>query len=202
MSKPAFTSKNYRFIDLSGRKIGFLFVLGPTGRSAGKKVLWNCVCECGREKIVVGSRLRAALTTSCGCKRKSRKTLIRNRTYHSWAMMIQRCTNPNNPKFRSYGGRGITVCEQWRKYSVFLSDMGDCPECMSIDRIDNNGIYEPNNCRWADKLTQANNTRSNRFITANGKTMTAAQWSRETGVSSGKIRGRLAYGWSPEKAVC
>lgn len=113
-------------------------------------------------------------------------------TYKSWKAMIYRCTRPHTMYFNRYGGRGILVCERWLDdYDAFVEDMGFRPEGMTIERIDNNGNYEPGNCRWATRAEQDRNRRDNRFLTANGKTQTISEWARELGVTVAAIRARL-----------
>jgi hypothetical protein len=124
------------------------------------------------------------------------------REYYSWKGMVSRCTDPRNIGFRDYGGRGIKVCERWLNFAHFYADMGDKPTPKhSIDRIDNNGHYEPSNCRWADLEQQNNNRRSSRFITINGATKSVTQWARFVGVPARLIFGRLNKGWSDADAV-
>ena len=115
--------------------------------------------------------------------------------------MKSRCRNQNVPNYSSYGGRGIKVCSAWESFDSFLADMGECPEGMSIDRINVNGDYTPENCRWATRAEQANNTRANVFIEYQGKKMTRAQWERELGLGATTLRGRLRSGVPLEKAL-
>jgi hypothetical protein len=115
--------------------------------------------------------------------------------------MIQRCTNSKLPKFKNYGGRGITVCERWLSFANFLADMGECPPGLTIERDDVNGNYEPGNCRWADMATQQRNRRNNVLITCNGETMTMMEWQRKTGVHRHMIKRRLDAGQSPEEIL-
>jgi len=110
--------------------------------------------------------------------------------------MIQRATNPNHNRSADYAGRGVTVCDDWKVFENFLRDMGERPEGMSLDRIDNSKGYSPENCRWATPKEQLNNTRRNRFLTLNGETKTVAQWAEEAGINAGTIYSRLGRGWS------
>ena len=124
--------------------------------------------------------------------------------YRAYRGMFNRCYNPNQKSYKDYGGRGIVVCERWTGrsgFKAFLSDMGERPENATLDRIDNDGPYSPENCRWATKDEQAQNKRNNRWITANGRTQTLAQWARELGCNSAAILYRLRKGMSEQDAV-
>lgn len=124
-----------------------------------------------------------------------------SRTYQAWADMKSRCSNPRQPKFAYYGGRGITVCERWLKFENFLADMGEAPEGLTLDRINNDGNYEPSNCRWATRFEQSNNTRLTSRITFNGATLSRSEWARRLGISSDTLAHRLKRGWPLEKAL-
>jgi hypothetical protein len=116
--------------------------------------------------------------------------------------MIERCTNPNSPTYKNYGARGVTVCARWRKFEDFYADVGSRPPGTSLDRYPNkSGNYEPGNVRWATRLEQNNNMRTNRLFTAFGKTLTLRQWSIEVGIPKEKIRGRIRLGWATEDAL-
>lgn len=171
-----------------------------------------CKCSCGNEHTVWRGSLRSGRTKSCGCLHdeaaaKSRLTHGHSRTgawsltYSCWAAMIQRCTNPKNSRWDDYGGRGITVCERWLKFENFLADMGEKPDrSMSIERVDNNGNYEPTNCVWIPLSEQTRNRRpyGERF-SVGGRTLTISQWSDELGVSVMGLRNRLYRGWTVEQ---
>jgi hypothetical protein len=124
-----------------------------------------------------------------------------SRIYGLWASMIQRCTNPKNPAYHSYGGRGITVCDRWMIFENFYTDMGDKPPKLTLDRIDNSKGYSKENCRWATRHEQGNNRRTNTIISFNGKKQTLSQWSKETNLSPMCIMGRLRSGWPIDKAL-
>jgi hypothetical protein len=195
-------------MDLTGHRYGRLLVIGPKS-IVNKHAMWMCRCDCGTEKPVALSALRQGLTVSCGCHRDE-VTVARSTThgltkvpeYRVWTLMRQRCENPKFPAYRDYGGRGISVCERWQEFENFYADMGSRPTPdHEIDRIDNDGPYAPVNCRWTTRTEQCNNKRNNRRLTHDGRTMTAAEWSRELGISQNLIANRLHKGWSVERAL-
>ena len=198
-----------RLIDRSGARFGRWTVLSHAGRSIHGKTLWLARCDCGTEREVVGQNLKNGLSSSCGCLLREKAVnstthgMSKSRMYQSYATMISRCHNPNFPKFASYGARGISVCDRWRNdFAVFLSDMGERPEGMTLDRIDNDGNYEPGNCRWATAREQQINRRNTVRVTHSGRTLPLAEWSRETGIDYGTLRQRLfRYGWNPARAL-
>lgn len=124
-----------------------------------------------------------------------------NDLFDIWRHMMARCRNPKWRNYKLYGGRGIDVCERWMDFWNFVADMGPRPTGQTIERKDNNGNYEPGNCRWATPAEQGNNRRTNVLITVNGETKTMSQWSRETGIGLTTIRARLARGWAPDDVV-
>lgn len=163
--------------DLTGQKFGRLTVTGrdPVNR---RPVKWMCRCECGTEKSIYSDALKRGRSTSCGCYRKeaSLAVMLANRaafigarlrhgmfdtpTHRSWNSMLQRCGNPNRDNYEFYGGRGICVCDRWKTFENFLADMGERPEGCTLDRYpNNNGNYEPGNCRWATHAQQMKNRR-------------------------------------------
>lgn len=127
--------------------------------------------------------------------------LSSTRAYLTWQHMKRRCLNPKLGQFKDYGGRGITICERWMRFGNFFADMGERPKGKTLDRIDNNGNYEPGNCRWATKKEQQRNMRSNRLVTINGATMCAIEWAEISGTSPITIITRLGRGWDSERAV-
>lgn len=201
-------------IDLTGRKFGRWTALYELPRfpSRPKTRHYQCACACGAERAVSYANLTSGVTKSCGCLR--REILIQRQTKHGqshgrvtptyacWKSLRNRCANPNEQYYHLYGGRGITVCERWQSFENFLADMGERPsDKHSIDRIDNDGNYEPGNCRWATLTEQNNNNRRNVLIEHNGRIQTVAQWAEETGLSWSAIRKRLLRGMSGSDAV-
>lgn len=154
------------FIDLTGRRFGRLVVMYRCENKKTKHARWVCKCDCGLEINTLGQTLRSGESSSCGCLRseliasRQRKHGLRSsREYRAWGNMIQRVTNPKHDSFHNYGGRGIKICEDWRDFKKFYSDMGVCPDGYTIERIDNDGDYVKSNCIWASRTTQSRNTR-------------------------------------------
>lgn len=200
--------RNRPLKDYTGERFGRLTAVKLQERKSDNNHLWLFRCDCGVE-IARGIRLvKSGRTSSCGClfretmaERNTTHGKSQTRTYRVWKNMRARCQTPSDSDYADYGGRGISVCSRWQGYQEFLDDMGECPDGMSIDRIDVNKGYEPGNCRWADAQTQARNKRSNRNITAGGVTKTITEWAQELGVSHRLIAYRIGAGWPPERAV-
>lgn len=162
------------------------------------------LCSCGAVVVVYASNLRKGTTRSCGCLAKTGPPSQKMSTaYSPWLSAKTRCFNPNAISFPNYGGRGISMCPEWSAdFKVFLSDMGPRPSLFhQIDRIDNDGDYEPGNCRWVTRRVQANNKRNNKILTINGESKTMAEWSASVGIPYHRLVGRINLGWSPEKAI-
>lgn len=197
-----------KVIDRTGQRYGKLTVIRPNDSPDAKKATCLCRCDCGVEKAVRVKLLVGGGSKSCGCARLinaraavATHGLSATPLYHLWQTMRQRCENPKAEGFERYGGRGIRVCDRWQSFSKFVSDMPPRPEGMSIERIDNDGDYEPDNCRWATRLEQAHNMRTNRRISVNGVSLTSAEWSRRLGAFHTLVANRLRLGWSEESAV-
>ncbi|MCK5451196.1 MAG: hypothetical protein KAI70_05480, partial [Candidatus Omnitrophica bacterium] len=146
-------------INLTGKKFGRLIVIKEKGRCNDGKISWECLCVCGKIKNVCGGSLRQGLTLSCGCLR-TKHGISKTPTYKSWADMIQKCNNSNNPRYKDYGGRGIKVEDpRWFVFEMFFKDMGICPDGLTIDRINNEKGYCKKNCHWTTRSEQSINQR-------------------------------------------
>lgn len=142
-----------------GATFGDWTVLNFVRLSKHNANLWLCKCNCGNERQVIASNLRTGKSLCCGCRKlKTKHGMCGTPTYTSWEAMRARCNNPKNVDYHSYGGRGIKVCERWASFVNFLADMDERPEGMTLDRIDNDGNYEPGNCRWTTKEVQRDNS--------------------------------------------
>ena len=197
-------------IDLTGQRFGRLTVVSlPESNPFGSSAAWVCLCDCGTELLVRSALLRKGHTKSCGCLRadatRNRRRIdgrSTTRAYGIWGSMVGRCRDIGNTSYARYGGRGITVCERWKTFENFLADMGEPPKGLSLDRIDNNGPYSPDNCRWASVHEQLRNRRTTRFLTYNGQTKTHTEWERELGLTIGTIHNRIrCFGNDPEKLL-
>jgi len=186
-------------LDIVGHKFGRLTILEYADKKKNHH-RWLCRCECGKECVVIYHNLIRGHSTSCGCYdlelhiKHGRSFTVE---YISWQHMKSRCHNPNNKAYHNYGARGIIVCERWRdSFENFLEDMGDKPgKSYTIDRYPNNdGNYEPSNCRWATKGEQQRGRRNNIWLEYNGKRMVIKDWARYFGVMSGSIKFHLKKG--------
>ena len=181
------------FIDLSGKRFGMLTIIKRVENANAWKTQWLCKCDCGTEKVIRGNDITTGKTISCGCfglkKRNEASTthgMSKTRMFRIHNLMKDRCSNPHNPHYKYYGGRGITVCDEWKNdfmnFYNWAIDNGYSDE-LTIDRVDNNGNYEPNNCRWATTKQQANNTSRNRIVEFNGEIHNIKEWGEILGLS-------------------
>lgn len=188
---------------LEGQKFGRLLVVKKMNNDKWRHSRWLCKCDCGKEKIILGYNLQDGHTKSCGClsrensvqcntKHGHGKRGEESKTYGSWKGMIERCLNPNRPDYHCYGGRGITIYQRWRKFENFLEDMGEAPEGYQIDRIDNDGNYCKENCKWSTRKEQNRNRRDNTLLTYDGKTQCLAALAEELDINYNTLCSRIA----------
>ena len=204
--------------DIIGQRFGKLkvvsFAYTRKGNGRSYHSYYNCICDCGKTCVIDGLKLRSGHTQSCGCYRHERQIEANTkhkgrytRLYIVWCNMKGRCYNPNNKRYKNYGARGITVCEEWREnfgaFKEWAENNGYEENAKrgdnTIDRIDNNKNYCPENCRWVSNKQQANNKSTNIFINYKSRTKTLAEWSEEIGLKPDTIKNRIKKGWSIEK---
>lgn len=200
----------------AGTKFGRLTVIERAPNKPGVTCAqWRCVCECGKEKITQGIYLRKNLVRSCGClydetrltagqkNRRHGESNGKTPEHRCWSGMNSRCNNPNHPDYANYGGRGIKVCERWRVYENFRDDMGRKPDpTWSLDRIDVNGNYCPENCRWASATEQIRNRTNTAFVEFEGQRMSLPECAEKNGVEYSTLRRRVrGYGIDIHRAV-
>lgn len=191
--------------NLIGKKFGRLTVSEYVGTDKHQKRVWSCICDCGKQTEVTTTQLRLGKTQSCGCFKTDTHTTHGDSTsleYFAWRGMRNRCEDKNNRYFPRYGGRGIQVCERWDVYANFLDDMGRKPtKSHSLDRINNDLDYTPDNCRWATKVEQTRNRNMTKWIEFNGKRQLLCDWANDLGVDYRVLYQRIRLGWSIEKAL-
>lgn len=203
-----------RYEDLTGQRFGRLVAIRKHG-GPSKTTRWICQCDCGNTTKSIKTSLKNGTSQSCGCLRselssqraKLRKAnlkhgMTRTPIYGVWLAMRRRCENPSVERYPEYGGRGIKVCERWQKFENFFADMGPRPsDSHSIERENNDGDYEPSNCRWATVDEQVYNKRTTRFLTYKGSKITTRRASEIAGIPKSNIFSRLYNGWSVERAI-
>ena len=206
-----------KHVNLIGKKFNRLTVVRQTDkRDSNGNIIWLCVCDCGNMVEQRGGSLTSGHAKSCGCWHRERSSVFakkhlrthglrKHRLYTIWEHMKQRCYNVNNKSYKDYGARGITVCNEWRcdflSFFNWAIDNG-YRENLTIDRINNNGNYEPSNCRWATNIVQNRNKRHLHMITYNHKTQTLVEWSEVVGIKYNTLERRInKYGWSIERAL-
>ncbi|MBB6446465.1 hypothetical protein [Bacillus benzoevorans] len=196
-------------INLEGKHFGRLIVIEYSHFSGGK-AYWKCLCECGNEKLVRGDHLKSLKIISCGCFHKettsnrfSTHRKSDTRLFSIWSGIKNRCFNPNEPTYKDYGGRGITVCEEWLEFIPFYgwAIHNGYSDNLTIDRIDNNGNYDPSNCKWSTKTEQSRNRRSNVKVTIDGETKTLTEWAEISGLAISTLRNRYIKGIRGKKLI-
>lgn len=208
---------NRKLNDLTGKKFGRLLVI-ERAENRGRQTYWKCRCDCGKIKEINGAKLKNGHTKSCGCLPRKAKVksdvqrschlkthgMSETRIYRIYHKMKLRCYSKVNPAYPAYGGRGITICDEWlndfMEFYNWSMDNGYADD-LSIDRIDNNKGYSPDNCRWTTKKQQANNTRSTIFLTYKGETKPASEWSEITGIPQDTLTYRKRSGWSDDECI-
>lgn len=210
--QPQFISLPSRAKNITDQRFGRLVALGPVGRLE-RTIAWLCQCDCGNTLTVRSTALQSGNTQSCGCLQKdntrekfTKHGMWQSHLYKNWRGMIQRCTNPNHNAYPSYGGRGITICDEWQQsFETFHTYVSSLPNFgkkgYTLDRIDNSLGYFPGNTRWATRKEQTRNFRRNRIITHNEKSQPLASWAEELGIRPGTLWNRLNRGWSLERAL-
>ena len=195
------------YVDRTGQRFGRLTVMSFSHTDDGGHSVWMCKCDCGNEKLIRGTHMTKGGTVSCGCQ-SLEKLLKMNTThqkmgtpeYKSWSAMKSRCLSPSNIAYPRYGGNGITICGSWlgrNGFEQFLSDMGERPPKTSLDRIDNNSGYRPDNCRWATHKEQNRNRKSNKTVDINGESMLLVEASEKFGINPQTIAQRIDRGRNP-----
>lgn len=193
-------------LELTDATFGALTVLERADKDPHGAWRWYCRCDCGRTVVVRAATLKAGRTSSCSSCASSAKNITHGMSgtpmYWRWRGMLARVDDPQHRHFANYGGRGITVCDRWRDFARFVDDMGSPVEPqMQLDRIDNDGPYSPNNCRWASFQEQQRNKRTNHTVEFRGCTQTIQEWSEALGIKANTIVHRLRRGWSTRRAL-
>lgn len=192
----------------ANHRFGRLLVIGSAEpKKASKRVL--CLCDCGKEHIANINNLRSGATSSCGCLRNerireanSRHSMTDSITHNRWKSMRSRCNQKNSKSYPRYGGRGITICEEWNDFEAFLRDMSECPgDGWTLERKDSDGNYEPSNCKWATRKEQNRNTSRTHLLEFRGESRCVGEWSEILGLDVQTILSRLRRGWDVDKSL-
>jgi len=193
--------------DLNGKTFNKLTVIGPS-EVAGRRIFWPCRCECGKEKSVRSDHLLRGHTMSCGCKNQNKAKRghdgFREKAHplrQLWGCMKSRCYNPKHNSYSIYGGKGVTVCDRWMTFENFVEDMSPRPPGTSLDRIDGNGPYCKENCRWATAVEQGRNKSNNNLVEIYGLNKPVSFWAELSGTPDKTIYARLDRGWEGKRAV-
>lgn len=191
--------------DLTGKQFNDFTAHEFVGRNSRRVALWHCSCVCGAERIMAGNVLKSLRNKSCGCRPRPKRThgMCDAPEYQAWSNLKKRCYNPRDKRYPQYGARGITVCDRWlSNFAAFYSDMGPRPAGRyTIERKDNNGNYEPSNCKWATYKEQAQNKSTNHPVTLNGETKCLTEWIRLLDIGASVVKRRIKRGWTAERAL-
>jgi hypothetical protein len=202
MSDTHSNRRNRRFIDLAGQRFGKWTVVDEAVGYRPPLTYWNVLCDCGKRGVVPGPAMRRGRSSCCTSCRVTSHGKSNSPEYMIWRGMRSRCANPSHKQYADYGERGITICAEWDSFDVFYADMGQRPSPKhTLERKDNNLGYSKDNCKWATWEEQSRNKRSNRLITAFGKTQCLVEWSTETGLHVKTISNRIDRGWTVERAL-
>lgn len=198
-------------VDLTGQRFGRLTVVRLIGKNHNNKLEWLCKCDCGKEIVAVTGHLKSGHTNSCGCyaqERAKEANITHNgkgtRLYNIWCDIKKRCTNEKFWAYKDYGGRGIKICAAWEHdFECFRkwAEENGYDDSLTIDRIDVNGDYAPDNCRWVNRTVQMNNTRSNHIVTVNGESLTIAQWAERLEITRYRIDSAYKRGADLEEYI-
>ena len=193
---------NNKYKDITGQRFNKLTAI-KFSHNGNSGAYWEFLCDCGKIKIIRLSCVKDNTTKSCGCYKRNLRIkhgLYNSSIYSCWNHMINRCNNKDDHNYKNYGGRGIKICDEWLKIENFYKDMGDCPKNMTLDRINNDGNYCKENCRWATKKQQNRNYRRNRLIIFNGEKKCLIEWAEIYGIEPHTLSKRLKKGWPLHKA--
>ena len=202
-------NRGHGLIDITGQKFGRLTAIKYVDYTNNNGSRWLFKCDCGKEIVTTSSSVRRGRTKSCGCynqelrKNRIKHGMFNTKMYCAWVHMRQRCNNPKCKSYQDYGGRGITVCEEWNTFINFYdwAMANGYEESLTLDRIDNDENYEPDNCRWVSMSVQENNKRNNHFVEYRGQRMTISQCARAANVSRNALNYRLMMGMTADEAV-
>lgn len=199
-----------QLLDKAGRRFGRLLVIGFS-HMRGRTSMWRCRCDCGNEHAVSSNNLTSNHTRSCGCleneaRKKRHAEMVKHGKsssieFRTWTHLRGRCNNPTDSAYAGYGGRGIKVCERWDSFANFLADMGPRPKGTSIDRIDNDGDYCPENCRWASSTQQGRNRRTTRMVEWEGRRLSLSDFCDQMRLNYERVYHRVQRGYTIEQAI-
>lgn len=197
--------------DIAGKKFGRLTAIEPIGKTKNRATIWACRCDCGQSVSILRSNLLNGFSQSCGClqkellsKRIRTHGMTDTRLYYVWRQMKDRCYRPKNSHYYCYGAKNIAVCDEWRSDFKTFYDWAmshGYEEGLTLDRIDNDGNYCPENCRWVPYIKQMQNTSRNVYLTYDGRTLCVSEWSRIMNINKATLESRIKKGWDLERAL-